>query len=207
MSTQEEEQDRIERYVLGTMPATERATFEAACAQNPVRSEAVALERDVRLIARASRMLELKDALQVHALGRRSQPRFKLWHLAVASLAVAVTLVLVAYLIWMQPPAYRGMALEIASKNIAKGSEAPSLQPAINLLSTDKPDPALPLLYDLRYDADAKTAQNALFYLGIAHALKENADSSAYFLLVYRYAHPNRDPQHLIDAKALLDKF
>jgi hypothetical protein len=209
MAIREEDQDRIERYLLGKLTAAERTALEAELVNNLALATALAEERDVMQIARATRMLELKDSMQAHAMERRKRPQPKIWPV-LAVMGAAAAIFVVVYFAWMRPPAYQRFAANFIHERANGGSlkggkmiEIPPLQQAIALLDKNEPNMAIAQLHTIRQDT-SETGHEALFYLGVAHAIKENRDSSRLYLMKYHYI-PGGN--HRQDGEALMKKF
>jgi hypothetical protein len=185
MTEQEENQDRIEQYLQGKMSATEREAFEAACAADPKLADGLADEKAVRHLARAIRMLELKDGLQAHIEGKRRSPKPKVQRFIWVVVAAAAALI-VAFLLWMRPPSYKSYALELMADASVRGSgsaEAP-LQKAMQYLANDDAKAAMPILRLIAQDS-TPAAEDVLYYIAIAHALDQRRDSSQMYLMRY----------------------
>lgn len=186
MSTKEENQDRIEQYLQGKLSRTEREAIEAACAADAQLSEAMAEEKAVRLLARALRMLELKDGMQANVEGKRRSPKPGVQRFLIVTGIVAVGLV-VGFFVWIQPPAYKRFALDLMVTQSNKGpqhsTEAP-LQKAMQYLANDDAKAAMPILRLIAQDS-TPAAEDVLYYIAIAHALDQRRDSSQMYLLRY----------------------
>lgn len=176
METTPQNQERIERYLQRRLSPAEQADLEADCAADPVLAEALAHERDVMQLARASRMLELQETLQAHASAQRNRPRIRRMLMAFAAAAV---IFLAVYIGFLRPPQYaregEQLIQELVSDRGERGDDpiapihAKGLkEKAIDCLSQGQPRLALVYLSYLG-NGDDSLAHEAHYYSALAY--------------------------------------
>jgi hypothetical protein len=222
MNITPQDQDRIERYLLGQMLPAEATALEADCTRDPALAEALAHERDVQTLARASRMLELRESLQAHARSRARRPKIMRFIIAVSA---AAAVFLVVYIGFVLPQDYSDIALAqsrqadsnrgsnrggepLSTAKTALDSAEILLDSAISILPKD-PRRALPILRSIHrpdWRSNPRTkgiCHEAGYHLGLAYAQQEMADSAQKYLEDYVKL---PDADHKSDAQKILQK-
>ncbi len=223
MNTTPQDQDRIERYLLDQMLPAEAASLEAECARDPALAAALAHERDVQTLARASRMLELRESLKAHARARARRPKIMRFIFAVSA---AAAIFLVVYIGFVLPQDYSDLALAQSRKADSSRGSSRSGEPlstaktaldsaeilldsAITILPRD-PRRALPILNSISCSPGPSLdprmkgiCEEVHYHLGLAYAQLEIADSTQKYLQDYVKL---PDADHKSDAQNILDQ-